>query len=432
VSYRVILAAVKMAHLFKQNKSPFHYISYTDSNGIRQRHATRFYRDRKAWEKVIEKKMRLGEAKKQVIFNVRWKKEQTNAELYRLEVTSNEKRSSISGGKAAHWDQWVPNFVRRRWTHKKTHNETIRMWMFFYGEVLIPQDIEHPAELTAEAWDICVDEWQKLKPNTGVATFNNNFGKLRTIMHEAVKRQYCSINPLIDYRLRGRTRKRIRYPFDDHELDLIWAELNAPSRSPRGYLSNPSKPPAKASIPWPRWMTISFALGIYHGARIQATRMHAHQINLRTGMVVFMEKGYANHEVPICPLATPYFEEIINNGSNALDVSENSMTSNFSTLFKSIGLGQHSFHDTRRTCITRMALAGIPEQLARRYVNHASSLVHDIYIKIKPDEIVKVAQGLKAAFGGTHLPLGNQGSLPAIQEGDPIGKFLPEKSPSPS
>jgi len=410
-----------MAHLYKTPDSPFHYISYNDSTGKRRRVATRFYHDRKAWEKANARRWHYP---KKVQLDVKWKREQTNAELFRLESAANEKRSSLSGGKAAHWDEWVPNFIRRRWPHKDTYNDTIRMWMFVYGDVFIPKEIEHPAQLTVEAWDICIDEIQRLKPNIGINTLNQTYvGKLRMIMHEAVKREYCSINPLVDYRVMGKKRGKIKYPFDDHELDLIWTELNAPLRTGRKHVSR---------LPWPRWMTISFALGIYHGARIKATRMHAKQINLKTGYVVFKEKGYANHEVPICPLAVPYFEEIIKNGSNALDASENSMSGNFSTMFKAIGLEHHSFHDTRRTCITRMALAGVPEQLARRYVNHASRLVHDVYIKIQPDEIIKVAQGLKAAFGNTHLPLGNQDSLPAIEAGDPIGKFLPEKYPSPS
>jgi len=407
-----------MAHFFKQKKSPYYYISYVDSNGKRLRTATRFYHDRKAWEKANARRWHYP---KKVALDVKWTKEQTNAELFRLETASNEKRSALSGGQAAHWDQWVPNFIRRRWPHKATHNDTLRMWMFVYGEIFIPKEIEHPAQLTAEAWDICIDEIQRLKPNIGIDSLNQTYvGKLRIIMHEAVKREYCSINPLIDYRVRGKKRKKMRYPFDDHELDLIWTELNAPVRSGSKHISKK---------PWPRWMIPSFALGIYHGARIKATRMHPKQINLRSGMVVFKEKGYANHEVPICPLALPYFEEIIRNKGNALDVPDKSLGGQFSHMFKAIGLDNHSFHDTRRTCITRMALAGIPEQLARRYVNHSSSLVHDIYIKIKPDEIIKVAQGLKAAFGGTHLPLENQGSLPTIQADDPIGKFLPEKSP---
>lgn len=412
-----------MAHFFKQNKSPYYYISYVDSNGKRQRHATRFYHDRNAFEESISKIIKgYAIAGRAAAISARWKKEQTNAELYRLDMAAKEKRVILSGGKAAQWDNWVPNFIRRRWNHEKTFNDAIRWWAFFHADVLIPQGIEHPAELTVEAWDICVDELKRLKPKICIQTINNHCSKMRIIMHEAVKREYCSINPLVDFKVHGQSRKKIRYPFDDGEIDAIWSELNAPIRSH-----------CKGSrAPWPRWMARTFALGLYHGARIQATRMHAHQINLNRGYVVFKEKGYANHEVPIMPSARPFFEEIVHEGSNALDVSQWSMTANFSRLFKSIGLEQHTFHDTRRTCITRMALVGIPEQLARRYVNHASSLVHEVYIKIQPEEIVKVAQGLQTAFGGTHLPLGNQGSLPAIEANDPIGKFLPEKYPSPS
>lgn len=51
-------------------------------------------------------------------------------------------------------------------------------------------------------------------------------------------------------------------------------------------------------------------------------------------------------------------------------------------------------HGLRATWITRAALAGIPESLAKRFVNHASSQVHTIYQKITATDLMPMLDAL--------------------------------------
>jgi integrase len=56
-------------------------------------------------------------------------------------------------------------------------------------------------------------------------------------------------------------------------------------------------------------------------------------------------------------------------------------------------------HGLRATWITRAALAGIPESLAKRFVNHASSQVHAIYQKITATDLMPMLDSAFAFLG---------------------------------
>lgn len=53
-----------------------------------------------------------------------------------------------------------------------------------------------------------------------------------------------------------------------------------------------------------------------------------------------------------------------------------------------LGLHHLCHHGLRATWITQAALRGIPESLAKRFVNHASTQVHEIYQKITATDLM--------------------------------------------
>jgi len=415
-----------MAFYVTRKQSPFYYLCHKDAMGRRRQMATRFYHDRGAWEEANKRQWKYP---KKVAMDGRWKQEQRRAELFRLEATAKEQRHAIGGGRVAEWDKWVPNFIINHWFHPSTRKEVMSFWNWFEPDVLMHLGIDHPAQLTYEMFLLVVERILEVKPNVRRATIAKDWiSRIKIIMNEAVKREYCPTNPTVNFILPGVEKKsnRIKAQYLDREIDMIWAELSAKVRSPiRGSSGKPVEP-------WPDYMKRSFALGLYHGVRIKETRMEPHQVDLDRGVVHFnTTKTRDWHTVPIMPLARPFMEHIAKRG-NGLEYSPNSMSPHFSDMLKRIGLGHHRFHDTRATCITRMALAGVPEQLAKRYVNHASSLVHEIYVQIKPEELGAVSRSLHAAFGGTSLPHGTLDALPANQETYQYEKSLPLSGPSAS
>jgi integrase len=59
-----------------------------------------------------------------------------------------------------------------------------------------------------------------------------------------------------------------------------------------------------------------------------------------------------------------------------------------------LGLKHLVHHGLRATWITRAALCGVPESLAKRFVNHASSQVHAIYQKITATDLMPMLDAL--------------------------------------
>jgi integrase len=59
-----------------------------------------------------------------------------------------------------------------------------------------------------------------------------------------------------------------------------------------------------------------------------------------------------------------------------------------------LGLQHLVHHGLRATWITRAALAGVPESLAKRFVNHASSQVYVIYQKITAIDLMPMLDAL--------------------------------------
>jgi hypothetical protein len=373
-----------MASLVKHKGSPFWYVAHRDRGGKRKHSPTKFYHDKAIWLKASKK------GKGNSNFQDRWPEQRRKAKALCLKATATEAVTATDGN--ALWAKWVPQFLNRRYVNQLTLNKYTRLWVDM--EVLLG-DLGYytPDQLGPREWDRLVDavleewsRWRRMSIQKGPISL------MKVLMAEAFRLEYSSRNPTVGFNVPGIEKypKRMMNQFTDRELNMVWDALKER----------------------PMWMTVSFVLGLYHGSRISATRIEPWQVEDK--IIHFLEKGGVRHSVPISPLAQPFLTKVRLHG-NALGVSRNSMSPMFSSLFKKLKM-PHVFHDTRVTCVTRMALSGVPQQLAQAYVNHSSSLIHRIYVRVNPDQLKAIHQPLEAAYGGRHCLPESQGCCPEIPQ----------------
>ena len=373
-----------MASLVTHKDSPFWYVAHKDSSGKRKHTPTKFYHDKARWLKASK---RGGNDLK---FQNRWPEQRRKAKALCLKFAAAEAVTATDGN--ALWANWVPQFLKRRYHNELTLNKYSRLWVDM-ETVLGDLGYYTPDMIGPTEWDKLVDailkewnRWRRMSIQKGPISL------MKVLLAEAFRLEYSSRNPSVGYTIHGVEKfpKRMMNQFTDAELDAVWGELK-------------ERPP---------WMTVSFALGLYHGARISATKLAPWQVE--ENQIHFLEKGGVRHSVPVSPLAKPFLNEVRVHG-NALDISKNTMSPMFSRVFKKLGMS-HVFHDTRVTCVTRMAMAGVPQQLAQAYVNHSSALIHRIYVRVNPDQLRSVHQNLSQAFGGKHCLLENRDCYPEIPQ----------------
>jgi len=373
-----------MASLVTHKGSPFWYIAHRDRGGKRKHSPTKFYHDKAMWLKASKR------GKGDSNFQDRWPEQRRKAKALCLKATATEAVTATDGN--ALWAKWVPQFLHRRYTNQLTLGKYSKLWVDM--EVLLG-DLGYytPDQIGPREWDRLVDavleewsRWRRMSIQKGPISL------MKVLMAEAFRLEYSTRNPTVGFTVPGIEKfpKRIMSQFTDKELNAVWRELG-------------DRPP---------WMTVSFALGLYHGARISATKLAPWQVEDQ--QIHFLEKGGVRHSVPISPLAKPFLTDVRLHG-NALDISNNTMSPMFSRVFKKLRM-PHVFHDTRVTCVTRMAIAGVPQQLAQAYVNHSSALIHRIYIDVNPEQLRSVHKSLTPAYGGRHCLPESQDCYPEIPQ----------------
>ena len=110
-------------------------------------------------------------------------------------------------------------------------------------------------------------------------------------------------------------------------------------------------------------------------------------------------KGRKGFSQPIDPLFAPTLKSIMehrrNIGEQALCTLPEIPSVEWRRFLDTLSLTHLSHHGLRATWCTKAAIAGIPEAQARRFVNHASDLIHQIYQRI-------TATDLAPMFGALH------------------------------
>jgi integrase len=347
-----------MASLFKRNRSPFWWVKYRDPfTGKIVRESTGF-------------KFSIGPESRRA---KEVEAERTLAERATARATSNEA-----------WGKWVPTYLAARYSQStRTRSRFESAWrslrMFF-----TEHRIAAPRNLTREHCNLYFT-W-RLKPDikngkyrAGHNTALLEIKILSLLMKEAVRRGYAKENPARDLGIKRAPRKL--YPeLTDQALQLI---LDSIPQEPEKYRT---------------FLLRSFLIARWHGVRLTETLLNPQtqvwqqEIKGQTRwMILFHQKG--NREKPklLHPELIPLLSKLKQDGAVQTYEPPDRPSRVWFNFLKKCGvkklLPNACFHSLRVTAATRMARAGVPLHIAMEYLTHASTTIHQAYIRWQPEDM---------------------------------------------
>lgn len=348
-----------MACIYKRGDSPYFWIKYVDENGVVRRESTG--------------------CRTSVTSEVRQARQIVAAR-------SLEEASRSPTSKQANW-AWVEGWLKSRYPDSagtqtgKAYRCSWRNLEAFLREKKVdaPHQLQRGTLFEYIGWKGSRDGSDGVFPSKH-NTALHDLTILKVIMKEAVNRGYTQLNPCLGLNIPKTPPKR-KEVFKPDEDAKIRSEI------------------LKVKDPTERQMLrASFEIARHHGCRLMETRLNIHDdVNLERNTIRFFAKGRRHFVVPLHPNLAPLINQMRAEGRTvSWDPPSTKktavQTSNWAALLwhrwlKSIGLGHLTFHGLRVTVITEMALAGIPMSKAKRFVNHASSAVQEIYQRICADDL---------------------------------------------
>lgn len=340
-----------MASLYQRLKSPYWWVSYRDAKtGRIVRRSTRF-------------KIGIGTHMRQA--------RRLCAEHTLAEMASRATRT------VEHWDQWVPDYLKVRYSHPLSLRRMRIIWANL-AMFLEEREIASPRALTREhclayvAWRTRADK-PRGKFGAGHNTAVAEIKSLSMLMSEAARRGYCVSNPCRDLGLRFAERRR-KPELTDADIDEIRACIQREPEPLRTFLSN------------------SFEIARYQGCRLSETWLNP-MTDVDTepaGKIRFRAKGGRTHEAPLHPKLVPLFTDLKSRGQTET-YPRGHTPAHWHHFFRRHGIAQRipniCFHSLRVTSASRMARAKIPESQAMRFLGHASTTIHRSYQRVRLEDL---------------------------------------------
>lgn len=357
-----------MASLYKRSGSPFWWIKYKTATGI-VRQSTGY---------------RIGIGT-----------ETRAAEKLRAQRTLEE--SDVTHAKPSEaWDAWVPNFFDLRYadsdrTLLRMNNAWRNLKMF-----LAERKIQFPRQLIREH---CTEymAWRK-KPNKSVGKYRagHNTAQLEIkvltiVMTEAVARKYAPFNPCRDLHIQRLKPKHLKPEITPDIAEMIRSKIETEPEPMRTFFRN------------------SFDIASYHGARLSETHLdpmkhvefYTRVVDgqpVESAKITFAAKGDKTHTVMLHPKLFPLFKALRADGKTETYEQPKSPAKEWFNFFTRHGikklLPNVTFHSTRVTVATRLARAGVSRKKAMDYMAHASTTVHDSYVRLQAEDLAECADAL--------------------------------------
>jgi integrase len=342
-----------MASLIKKPRSPYWWINWINPElGARQRFSTKLRCDDPAHTKKAKRLLLDYQAKE-------------------LGNTSNRGKDQ--------WQYWVASWLQTRYSSNARQYENVTLHWQHLEEYLSEREIKRPADLTRQH---CFDfvTWKKERnPKININTTLIYLGRLRSIMSEAVKREYCTSNPASSLGIKEKAAKP-RPEMTDAEIAIIRSHLQP--NLPRRWGTSEEILHA---------LRVSFEIGLLQGCRLSETQIDVvDDIDLENRSIRFHAKGDRYYETLLNPNLIPLIEELRKDGRRmSYDYSPRALSHKWVKVFKELGMSHLCFHCTRITAISKLERAGAPETVVMKLVNHASHTVHRIYRRHTKSELQK-------------------------------------------
>ena len=274
------------------------------------------------------------------------------------------------------WTAWVRPYLAQRYDDReKTRERFLSAWRTIES-FLIGHRIETPAQLNHQGVAQYI-AWRKQSRTTkpiAAGTILIDTKILRTVMDEAMRRGWATVNPCV--RL-GISRKPVHETREikDTEDEIIRRALRSA----------------------PEWMQVSYAIAMAQGCRFSETRVRLSDIDLRRGTILFHAKGGKVFETSLTPSLFPLIQRLEQcRATWTWDLPADAMLQtgrNWTRFFRCLGLRHLHFHCTRVTAITRAHRRGVSLAKALRFFGH-KSLVHWVYLRLGAEDVSEVASAL--------------------------------------
>jgi len=347
-----------MASLFEKPGSPFWWIKFRDpKTGIIQRQST----GRKVGIGADTRKAREMQAEK------------TLAE-----------RKLAAGNTSEKWENWVVKFLNE---HFGKDSASLKRYLTAWRTIVMflnEKEITSPRQLTREhclnyvSWRQEPD-YRNGKYRAGRNTAIFELKVLGQIMKEAVNRGMAIANPCRELDLKKDPRK-LRPEYSDDELDKI------------------EKAICNVDEPLKTFFQNSFLIARWHGVRLKETYLNPMEQVWKQDvkgecrwMILFHQKGGKSMPKILHPKLIPLFESLIANKKTETYQRPKNPAREWHNFLKRIGIKDGNsnacFHSLRITVASRLARAGITERKAMEYLTHASTTVHQAYIRWKPEDL---------------------------------------------
>jgi hypothetical protein len=291
------------------------------------------------------------------------------AELVARELTRREKaRKPVTS--AEQFDAWIDRWMADRYDEDgKTHEVYCRHWRRIQ-QFLAEHGITAPRQFLYRHVPMYLD-WRTKTAGRNTAIHELKF--FGVIMGEAVKRHFADSNPCVRMGLR-KAKQEGKEPWTDEQISKV----------------------SKAIKARPHWMRCTFALGLYQAARLrQIPRVGG--IDFKRGVISYHNtKGDKPFTHPMDDRAKSLFKALVNERLAAqpeadllCDLPE-APSVEWRNFLDGVGCNNVSHHGLRTTWITRACLAKVHMSMAKRFVNHGSTAVHEIYQRLSAADIEDV------------------------------------------
>lgn len=335
-----------MASIYRKDKSPFWFIQFIDSEGIRRNKSTGLRAD-DAGDTVKARTLR------------------AEMEAKELSRTAGE----VSGGT---WEAWVPKYLERHCETARTLERYMGNWSWL-AFWLQERRFHTPRAITYRNALEYIDWRTTYKKKTGKTAGRNTaimeLKLLAMIMGEAVRLGHADANPLMSLKLRkDRTTKKPE--LTDTEIGEIREALQDE----------------------PEWMQTAFAIALHTGCRLRETRLPLNCVDFVENKITFPSpKGGEDRafSVPMPSALRPLFEKLREEKMQFTLEFPFQPSRRWQQFFTKIKLPHLCFHCLRVTFVNRLRRAGVPREAAMRLVNHASELIHQVYQREKVEDVAQ-------------------------------------------
>jgi len=350
-----------MASIYKRPETSYIWITYKGEDGKRKRVNTGY-----RWDNNIE----------------RFQAEKL-AKLKTFEELKNKPIKERGG-----WD-WVPEFIEARWGQKQNGTLGLRKKYYFtFRKFADEKEIAVPGAVRREHASMYL-EWRK-QTGAGRNTAIAEIKVMGTILEEAVARGFMTANPFRKLGFKQEEQKR-KVPWTPQQVEVALVAAEEVERF--------------------GWLHVALLLGRYQAIRLNQCQVPLVDVDLRRRIIHYPDwlvKGGKGYSQPIDPEFYPILCDMVEHRRKLGKSTLCELPLCSSVLIRRFldGLAERNgdggfkllcHHGLRATWITQAALAGIPETLAKRFVNHASSEVHAIYQRITADDLMPMLDALVLA-----------------------------------